>query len=103
MLLQTNRENRLLSLTYRKTDLLANVLRALCRPPSHYSLGIGRSTAQPTDEALERLLRVTSGDPKPLYLALARVVAKWETVQQWKQMLNYLDTIAATASKQRVR
>ena len=28
---------------------------------------------------------------KLLYLALAKVSAKWETVQQWKQMLNYLD------------
>jgi putative transposase len=28
---------------------------------------------------------------KLLYLALAKVVAKWETVQNWKQMLNYLD------------
>lgn len=27
---------------------------------------------------------------KLLYLALAKVVAKWETVQNWKQMLNYL-------------
>jgi putative transposase len=30
---------------------------------------------------------------KLLYLALAKVVAKWETVQNWKQMLNYLDTV----------
>ena len=29
---------------------------------------------------------------KLLYLALANVIAKWETVQHWKQMLNYLDT-----------
>ena len=29
---------------------------------------------------------------KLLYLALAKVVAKWETVQNWKQMLNYLDS-----------
>lgn len=29
---------------------------------------------------------------KLLYMALAKVSAKWETVQQWKQMLNYLDT-----------
>jgi putative transposase len=29
---------------------------------------------------------------KLMYLALGKVVAKWETVQQWKQMLNYLDT-----------
>ena len=29
---------------------------------------------------------------KLLYLALAKVVAKWETVQSWKQMLNYLDS-----------
>jgi putative transposase len=32
---------------------------------------------------------------KLLYLALAKVVAKWETVQHWKQMLNYLDTICS--------
>lgn len=32
---------------------------------------------------------------KLLYLALIRVVAKWETVQHWKQMLNYLDTVCA--------
>jgi putative transposase len=30
---------------------------------------------------------------KLLYLALRKVVAKWETVQHWKQMLNYLDTV----------
>jgi putative transposase len=30
---------------------------------------------------------------KLLYLALTRVVEKWETIQHWKQMLNYLDTI----------
>jgi putative transposase len=30
---------------------------------------------------------------KLLYLALARVVAKWQTVQNWKQMLNYPDTM----------
>jgi len=29
---------------------------------------------------------------KLLYLALIKVVAKWETVQHWRQMLNYLDT-----------
>jgi putative transposase len=29
---------------------------------------------------------------KLLYLALSKVVAKWETVQHWKQMLNYLET-----------
>ena len=32
---------------------------------------------------------------KLLYLALSRVVAKWETVQHWKQMLNYLTTMCA--------
>ena len=39
----------------------------------------------PTEEAAIKLL----------YLALARVVAKWETVQHWKQMLNYLDTVCS--------
>jgi putative transposase len=29
---------------------------------------------------------------KLLYLALTKVVAKWQTVQNWKQMLNHLDT-----------
>ena len=37
----------------------------------------------PTEEAAVKLL----------YLALVRVVAKWQTVQGWKQMLNYLDTM----------
>jgi putative transposase len=32
---------------------------------------------------------------KLLYLALTKVVAKWETVQHWKQMLNHLDTVCA--------
>jgi putative transposase len=36
----------------------------------------------PTEEAAIKLLD----------LALTKVAAKWETVQQWKQMLNYLDT-----------
>jgi putative transposase len=31
---------------------------------------------------------------KLLYLALMKVVGKWETVQHWKQMLNYLDTVS---------
>lgn len=30
---------------------------------------------------------------KLLYLALTRVIAKWHTVQNWKQMLNHLDTV----------
>ena len=37
----------------------------------------------PTEEAAVKLL----------YLALTKVAAKWETVQHWKQMLNYLDTM----------
>jgi len=36
----------------------------------------------PTEEAALKLL----------YLALTKVVAKWQTVQSWKQMLNHLDT-----------
>jgi putative transposase len=36
----------------------------------------------PTEEAAIKLL----------YLALTNVAAKWQTVQSWKQMLNYLDT-----------
>jgi putative transposase len=43
----------------------------------------------PTEEAAFKLL----------YLALARVVAKWETVQYWKQMLNYLDTMCGDRIK----
>lgn len=39
----------------------------------------------PTEEAAIKLL----------YLALSRVVAKWDTVQHWKQMLNHLDTVCA--------
>jgi putative transposase len=30
---------------------------------------------------------------KLLYLAITKTVAKWETVQHWKQMLNYLETM----------
>ena len=30
---------------------------------------------------------------KLLYLAQTKVSAKWQTVQHWKQMLNYLDTV----------
>jgi len=37
----------------------------------------------PTEEAAFKLL----------YLALLRVVEKWDTVQHWKQMLSYLDTM----------
>jgi len=39
----------------------------------------------PTEEAAIKLL----------YLALTKVAAKWETVQNWKQMLNYLDTVCS--------
>ena len=37
---------------------------------------------------------------KLLYLALIRVVAKWDTVQHWKQMLNYLDTMCGDRIKE---
>jgi putative transposase len=37
----------------------------------------------PTEEAALKLL----------YLAITKTVAKWETVQHWKQMLNYLETV----------
>jgi putative transposase len=40
----------------------------------------------PTEEAAIKLL----------YLALTKVAAKWETVQNWKQMLNYLDTFCGS-------
>ena len=36
---------------------------------------------------------------KLLYLTLVRVVAKWETVQHWKEMLNYLDTMCGDRIK----
>ena len=39
----------------------------------------------PTEEAALKLL----------YLALSKVVSKWETVQHWKQMLNHLDAKCA--------
>lgn len=32
---------------------------------------------------------------KLLYLALTKVVAKWQTVQSWKQMLNFLRTMCS--------
>lgn len=37
---------------------------------------------------------------KLLYLALSRMVAKWETVQHWKQMLNYLDAVCGERIRQ---
>jgi len=37
---------------------------------------------------------------KLLYLALSKVVAKWETVQNWKQMLNYLDSACGERMRQ---
>ena len=39
----------------------------------------------PNEEAAIRLL----------YLALTKAVAKWQGVQSWKQMLNFLDTVCA--------
>jgi putative transposase len=39
----------------------------------------------PNEEAAIRLI----------YLALTKTVAKWQTVQHWKQMLNHLDTVCA--------
>jgi len=32
---------------------------------------------------------------KLLWLALSKVVAKWESVQYWKQMLNYPDAVCS--------
>ena len=61
--------------------------------------------AQPTNAveslhmSLRKIIKTRGSFPteeaafKLLYLALVRVVAKWETVQHWKQMLNYLDTL----------
>jgi len=49
--------------------------------------------------SLRRIIKTRGSFPteeaafKLLYLALTKVVAKWETVQHWKQMLNYLDTV----------
>jgi putative transposase len=49
--------------------------------------------------SLRKVIKTRSSFPseeaalKLLYLALSRMVAKWETVQHWKQMLNYLDTV----------
>ena len=40
---------------------------------------------------------------KLLYLALSRMVAKWETVQHWKQMLNHLDTVCGDRIREAVR
>jgi len=48
--------------------------------------------------SLRKIIKVRGSFPteeaaiKLLYLALTRVAAKWETVQNWKQMLNYLET-----------
>jgi len=39
----------------------------------------------PNEEAAIRLL----------YLALTKAVAKWQGVQSWKAMLNFLDTVCA--------
>lgn len=44
----------------------------------------------PTEEAALTLL----------YLALSKLVAKWETVQQWKQMLNHLDTVYSVRNQE---
>lgn len=41
--------------------------------------------SSPNEEAAIRLI----------YLALTKTVAKWQTVQHWKQMLNHLDTVCA--------
>jgi putative transposase len=49
--------------------------------------------------SLRKIIKVRGSFPteeaaiKLLYLALTRVAAKWETVQNWKQMLNYLETV----------
>jgi putative transposase len=37
---------------------------------------------------------------KLLYLALTKVAAKWQTVQSWRQMLNYLDTYCGARIRQ---
>jgi len=45
------------------------------------------------DHQNARLVSSEESAIKLLYLTLIKVVAKWETVQHWKQMLNYLDTV----------
>ena len=49
--------------------------------------------------SLRKIIKIRGSFPsedaaiKLLYLALSRVIAKWETIQNWKQMLNYLETM----------
>jgi putative transposase len=49
--------------------------------------------------SLRKIIKIRGSFPteeaalKLLYLALIKRIAKWDTVQNWKQMLNYLDTM----------
>jgi len=56
--------------------------------PLHMSLrkSIKTRGSFPAEEAAMKLL----------YLALIKTVEKWETVQHWKQMLNYLETFCSS-------
>ena len=66
------------------------VLDKLTIPASLVAQIIKTRGSFPTEEAAFKLL----------YLALIRVVAKWDTVQHWKQMLNYLDTMCGDRIKE---
>jgi putative transposase len=70
-------------------------------PPEVRKVAYTTNAVESLHMSLRKIIKMRGSFPseeaatKLLYLALSKVVAKWQTVQHWKQMLNYLDTVCA--------
>lgn len=70
-------------------------------PPEVRKVAYTTNAVESLHMSLRKIIKTRGSFPseeaatKLLYLALSKVVAKWQTVQHWKQMLNYLDTVCA--------
>jgi putative transposase len=68
-------------------------------PPEVRRVAYTTNAVESLHMSLRKIIKTRGSFPseeaatKLLYLALSKVVVKWQTVQHWKQMLNYLDTV----------
>jgi putative transposase len=70
-------------------------------PPEVRKVAYTTNAVESLHMSLRKIIKTRGSFPseeaatKLLYLALTNVAAKWETVQHWKQMLNFLDAFCA--------
>ncbi len=70
-------------------------------PPEVRKVAYTTNAVESLHMSLRKVIKTRGSFPseeaaiKLLYLGLTKMVAKWQTVQHWKQMLNYLDAVCA--------